>query len=350
MNLISCMSWRSAVWLISPLLLLWSNALEASENEVTLTLRSCQYVYVLQEPLMITGELVNGSSQQIRIYGIEKFSDPNMPCLFLEIITPSGRKQERKNFFWEDMHAKGETYMGEPLNPGERFAFDIFPNALCSIYDIVVDSGWAFPSPGEYKVRLVYEVEEFRIRLWKPPGNRLYSNQITIRVVEPYPAQKEILDAYWAEPGQGYGFVCRWDGEQGMAAYEVNRMKGVLDKYPQEPFIKYIHYALLHQAMNYSPPALSSARSHAEYLMNRFPSFRPGRVRRAYAAALIECGQKAEGLRLLEEALRLEPHLKDDHGFMSLMIRTERGENAYWPWRSHRNDTRSNEEPTPKKE
>jgi hypothetical protein len=325
----------------------------AAADSVSLTVESLQDVYVLREPVLLTGHLTNGSPQPIRIYGINTFGDQNMECLFLEIITPDGRKQERRSHFGFYILGKSDGYKGEPLNPGETFTFDVFPNILYSIYSLKEDAGLGFPTPGEYKIKLVYEVEQFRAKLWKPPGNRLYSNQISIRVVAPTEAQREILGAYWSN------VVTRWEGDEGMTGFDADRLKDVLTKYPNDPFIKYVHYALLWLDLHgldevYKGPKrpidLADAQLHAAALMERYPNFRPGRVRWAYASVLIKCDRKAEGLRLLDEALRLEPHLKDDYGVMHLKVITERGRNADWPWVIRRNTDRSNEGPTPKKE
>ena len=80
----------------------------------------------------------------------------------------------------------------------------------------------------------------------------------------------------------------------GFDAKELNR---VLEKYPTEPFIKYPIFALLNMESPMAHSDLANATTHAQYLMSHFPDFRPGQVRRAYAAALIGSGRQAEGLK-----------------------------------------------------
>jgi hypothetical protein len=192
-------SLRSAFYTICALTLasaLPTVHVHAADGEVALKLRSYQDVYVLHEPLQFIGELINNSDQLVRLNSMEGLADENMMYLFLEIITPNGEKQERRTCFSFVDYFTNVEYKGEPLWPGEMFGIDIFPNSTSSIED-VTKGGWTFPEVGEYKVRLAYEVEDAMEYLWKPPGNRLYSNQITIRVIEPSPAQKEILAAYW---------------------------------------------------------------------------------------------------------------------------------------------------------
>ena len=313
--------------------LLLSDSGGAADAGVVLTLRSPQDVYVLHEPLQLKGELANRSGSSIRIYGIDYFCDENMPCLFLEIVTPDGQKQERRAFFYHADYVKFAEYAGEPLEAGGQLIFDLFPNQTFPIHDVFAKGGgWTFPSPGDYTVRLVYVVEEFRERLWKPPANRLYSNQITIHITSPTPAQKEILDAYWKGTNNGMA----WDGKL-MYGFDRDALLRVLQKYPDEPFTKYILFALLNTESMLASPDLPNAQVHAHSLMSRYPDFRPGHVRRAYAAALIGSGEEAAGLEILNEALRIEPHLKDNVDVMKLKITTEGGgEKAYRRWEKSR--------------
>lgn len=324
-SLVLCAMWGIA--------LLLADRGGAVENGMALTLRSSQDVYVLHEPLHLRGELANRSNEAIRVYGIEYFSNENMPCLFLEIITPDGLKQERRTFFYHADYLKFAEYRGEPLEPGQQLGFDLFPNHTYPIHDVFAEGGgWSFPSPGDYKVRLVYVVEELRRILWKPPANRLYSNQITIRVISPSPAQREILEAYWKGTNDGMA----WDGKL-MWGFDRAGLERVLQKYPDEPFTNYILFALLNTESVLARPDLPNAEVHARSLMSRFPDFRPGQVRRAYAAALIGSGQKAEGLEVLDEALRLEPHLRDNVDVMRLKITAEAGsEKAFRSWEKNR--------------
>lgn len=332
--------------LLALLITLPSPGVGASDDGIVLTARSYQDTYVLHEPVQLTGELANNSDRAIRIYGIEKFSDENMPCLFMEIVTPDGRTQERRTHFYCVNLARSESYMGEPLKPGERRGFDIYPNHAYSIYDFAVDGGWTFPSPGDYRVRLVYEVEAFRKNLWKPPGNRLYSNQITIRVIEPSPAQKEILSAYWKGSNRGM----RWDAKL-MYGLNEAELHGMLQKYPAEPFIKYIHFALMHVALGQEHPDPTSAGMHARYLMSRAPDFRPGLVRWTYADVLIACGRKDEGIELMQEALEVEPRLVDNFDFMESKITAETGDSrAIWLWKKSRMELPVETEKDSKKE
>jgi len=339
--------WRSIAGLASLLILLPLVQLGAAEGDVSLTLRSYQDVYVLHEPLQFMGELRNNSDQLVLLNSMEGLSDENMRDLFLEIITPNGEKQERRTCFSYVHYFTNAEYKGQPLWPGETFGIDIFPNHTYPItYSRGDNGGWTFPEVGEYRVRLVYEVEDFMMYLWKPPGNRLYSNQITIRVIEPSPAQKEILAAYWKDSvSDGEA----WDGKlmYGFDAKELNR---VLQKYPTEPFVKYAIFALLNLESPMNHPDLANATDHAQYLMSHFPDFRPGPVRRAYAAALIASGQEAEGLKVLDEAITIEPRLKDNFNIMMLKVGTERGGKAgFWQWKRERED-RGREAPDKGKE
>jgi hypothetical protein len=297
---------------------------------VTLNLRSHQDVYVLHEPVQFMGELKNSSGEIVRLQSMRDLADENMRYLFLEIITSEGEKQERRTCFGFIDYVAFPEYKGEPLLPGESYDFDIFPNHTYSIrQEDMMKGGWTFPEAGEYKVRLVYEVESFREHLWKPPGNRLYSNQITIRVVEPMPAQKEILAAYWKDSVSG-GMT--WDGKF-MSGFDVKELNRVVQKYPNDAFIKYPLFALLNTESSMAVPDLSQVAPHAKYLMSHFPDFRPGPVRRLYAAALIESGRQKEGLKVLDEALAIDPRLKDNFDIMMLKVGTERGsERAFWQW------------------
>lgn len=313
----------------------------AADGEVALKLRSYQDVYVLHEPVQFIGELKNNSDEIVRLHSMESLADENMSYLFLEIITPEGEKQERRTCFMLVDYFAFPEYKGEPLLPGETFGFDIFPNHTNSIGNIL-KGGWTFPEVGEYKVRLAYEVEDAMEYLWKPPGNRLYSNQITIRIVEPTPAQKEILAAYWKD---SVSDGMTWDGKL-MSGFDVRELNRVVQKYPNEPFIKYPLFALLNTET--LVPDLSHAAPHAQYLMSHFPDFRPGQVRRTYAAALIESGRQAEGLKVLDEALTLEPRLKDNFDFMMMKVGTEKGsEAAFWRWVRERE---KREKPAPDKD
>jgi|GEM_PF-4423446 len=335
-----------AAWIFSVILVLFATQGILGEGQVTLKLASYANSHVLHEPLELRGELVNDSDQTIRIYGMEMFSNENMPCLFLEITTPDGRQQQRRTCFSLPTVVKSATYIGEPLEPGARFGFKIYPSGTYFI-DNINEGGWTFPVPGEYGVRLVYEVEEFRERLWKPVGNRLYSNQIKLRITIPLSAEKEILDSYWKDVVP-YGEA--WDGKR-MWGFDVPELQRVLGKYPNEPMIKYIHFALLNQASGAVRADLPNAKTHAELLMSRFPDFRSGLVRSACGAALIANGRKAEGLRVLEDALRVDPLLVNNESFMNLKITTEEGsDKAFWLWQDKRKAGVVDEGREPKKE
>lgn len=328
-------------WIFSMILVLFATQGIVAEGQVTLTLTSYADSYVLHEPLELRGELVNDSDQTIRIYGMEQFSDENMPCLFLEITTPDGRQQQRRTCFSLVSVVKSATYLGDPLGPGERFGFKIYPSETYFI-DNLNEGGWTFPVAGEYRVRLVYEVEEFRERLWKPVANRLYSNQIKLRITIPSSAEKEILDSYWKHVVP-YGEA--WDGKR-MWGFDIPELKRVLEKYSNEPMIKYIHFALLNEASGAVGADLPNAKTHAELLMSRFPDFRSGLVRSAYGTALIASERKAEGLKMWEDALRVDPLLENNVQFMQLKIGTEKGsDKAFWRWlyrRKDRNGTQGN--------
>lgn len=336
MTLISCKYRNSTACLLSLLILLPLIQPSAIGNDIVLNLRSHQDIYVLHEPLHFIGELRNDAEQLVMLNSMEGLSDENMTYLFLEIITPSGEKQERRTCFSLRRSITNIEYKGEPLWPGETFGIDIFPNHTYSIREEDrMKGGWTFPVVGEYKVRLVYEVDDRMKHLWKPPGNRLYSNQMTIRIIEPTPAQEEILAAYWKDAvslGQA------WDGKL-MFGFDADELNRVLQKYPTDPFIKYPIFALLNMESGMLHPDLVNVIPHAQYLMSHFPDFRPGQVRRVYAGALIASERQSEGLNVLKEALTIEPRLKDNLDIMMLKVGTEKGSRAaFWQWNSDRMD------------
>lgn len=297
-----------------------------TEGNVTLVFTSYQREYILHEPVHFTGALINNSDHTVNIYHMEKF-DENMECTFLEIQSPDGSKTKRRSSYGTSLELLSPKYLGQMLKPGNTFTFDIFPNRS-QLLTYPHKGGWTFPEPGTYKVRLAYIVEEFRENLWKPEGNVLYSNQITLRIKSPSPIEREILDAYWD------GVSVDWDGTN-MSGFNTPELQIVLGKYPNEPLIKYVHFALLNASYTIDGPDFQMASMHFEHLVINYPNFRPGQIRRRYAGMLIHGGgRREEGLRILEEALSLKPGLKDDYRLMKLKINTEAGNgSAFWKWR-----------------
>jgi len=306
-----------------------ANHSECASNSVTLLLKSYQEEYVLHEPLHFSGTLINNTGSNIHIGGMEKFNE-NMELLYLVIEYEDGSITKRRTCYYYETVLRSPYYEGQSLKTGESYSFDIYPNRTYSILNMK-ERNWTFPKPGIYLVTLAYAVDDFWQVLWKPEGDALYSNQITINIVPPTTPEKEILDTYWND------LIKDWDGKH-LYYFDRALINNMIAKHSSEPLIKYMYYALLHNAYTYDGIDYQLADINAQHLMNNYPDFRKGQIRRMYAEYMIHSGRMNEALNMLNEALIIMPTLKDDYYFMKTKINLEAGDSsAFYKWKRRRN-------------
>lgn len=316
-----------------------------------LNLESVKGEYILREPVKFIVKFINESDRTIRIYRIDRFNE-NMEQMYLEVITPKGEIQLRKSTIALVNRISSVHYGGDPIEPGESIEVFLYPNETHFIQS-PRSWGFTFPEAGTYRLRVVYTVEEFRERLWKPENNKMYSNSIDITFREPTPEEKEILDAFW--DGMSYLFV--WD-EMPMAGFNVDRLKEVMAKYPNNHLMKYVYFAMGHELR--CPPIgpsdsydIDKAIEYFEMLKDRHPDFRFEETRQYLARFYMDAGRREEAIRLNNETLRERPNLKDHYRFMRQKILAEEQDNmkavTKWIRKRSRGEIREEEKPKDKK-
>jgi hypothetical protein len=208
-----------------------------AQDGIILELESEQYSYVVGEPVKLIATLRNGSANTIRIPECDEFVEDMQYLYFYYRVRKPGRGTQ--NRMHQDLFIDGidnPYYTGEPLAPGESREIFMNPN-VTTRYEprtrrqIGADET-TFAAPGEYRVRIVYDIGPFWQRLWKVPGG-LASNWITLKFRKPTSVEKEILDAYWT--GGHNAEVFR------VVHFDEDRLRKAIAAHSDDPFVRYAY-------------------------------------------------------------------------------------------------------------
>lgn len=282
-------------------------------------LESAQDTYIVHEPVKLTVDLVNETSEIINFVGIRKLG-MNMEYIFYEIIDPLGQLELRKSQYLFRNEAIGDRWPGQPLRPGQRVNLFLYPNITRCIdsHDCEVST---FSAPGTYKIRVVYSIPVRFVNLWKGEYGKLYSNQIKLIFRRPDSKEKDILDAIWS----GNYYDLSTGDDILLSDFNKPKLQSVIDKYGSHPLIKYAYFALARQLLNENRASWNTAAEYFEFLRRQYPSFRFEEVGKHLAHTYHNLDRENDALRVIRGTLRDQPRLKDNYHFMWFKVFLEKG-------------------------
>jgi hypothetical protein len=257
--------------------------------------------------------------------------------MYLEVITPDGDTQYRRHqcIFYVALENPG--YTGEPFAPGESREIFLYPNVTWqfepSTGRLLGADEVTFPKPGEYHVRVIYDVNPFWQRLWKAPGG-LASNSITLDIRKPSSGEKEILDAYWTA---GYDDLTCGDVNE-VVEFDEGRLRKAIAEHDNDPLVRYAYFGLgrvLYVIWNRKEKA-PEARSVFELIAVRFPNFRYEEVQLYLARCYHALHNDSVAVRIMDSALEKSPGLIDNYNFMRDRVRFESNFDAVHRWKMDR--------------
>ena len=299
---------------------------------------SAKNEYVIREPVKFVVKLENHSDEVLRIVNVSSF-DMNMEFMELEVTYPNGERRYRKGHISFVSRLFYPMWLGEQIFPGETIITFLYPNVT---YAVDHRGDWleeTFPVAGEYRLRVVYTVPEVYYELWKGPGGKAYSNEITVVFREPDPVQREILDAYWLKGGYN---VSMGDDSQ-MFEFDRLALANVAAKYPDQPFVKYALFALARDLThiwpgNVRPAEVEQGIAILLALKRDHPDFRADEIGIHVSKAYLDLQKYPEARASYAEVLAERPWLKDHDTFMMGKIRADTNEQpgAVTKWRKQR--------------
>ncbi len=155
--------------------------------------------YIIREPLRARVTLRNVSGTTARIIEVKDLG-PEMRYVRMEIERTDGMTTTRVACWSGENSIRNPHYLGEPLQPGESVAFNVYP----VVSRLVDGDDWCgevtFCRPGTHRVRVVYEVPEYYAAL-RAKGNAYVASDfvdLTFRTADRL--ETEILDVLWGEP------------------------------------------------------------------------------------------------------------------------------------------------------
>ena len=224
-------------------------------GQLSLTVIPEKTEYVVQEPVKLMLVFRNESAEYLRTFN-EEYLGQQMEYTRYEFEYPDGHVETRHHeeveiFSW----VFPDKYLGQRLPPGDSIVAFTYPDITRDVDPSLPpgEGGYepAFGAPGVYGIRVVYEVEEGFVHLWKPVGGRLVSNTVYLTFREPDREEREIIDALWAAGmGPFHGDTGQFSGSW---PYDEARLRDVIRRFPGHPLIVHARLALA-KTLQWKPP------------------------------------------------------------------------------------------------
>ena len=318
-------------------------------GQLSLTVIPEKTEYVVQEPVKLMLVFRNESTEYLRTFN-EEYLGQQMEYTRYEVEYPDGHVETRHHeeveiFSW----VFPDKYLGQRLPPGDSIVAFTYPDITRDVDPSLPpgEGGYepTFGAPGVYGIRVVYEVEEGFVHLWKPVGGRLVSNTAYLRFREPDAAEREIIDALWA------GGMGPFHGDTGQFSgcwpYDEARLRDVIRRYPGHPLIVHARLALaktLQCKLDSDPAAdLEEARGILESLIAEHPRFRPAEVRILFGQTARWQRRYESAAAHLAEGLRQMPYLAKNYVYMRTKLKVDDSRigdpnDAFGQWRRSRRE------------
>lgn len=291
-------------------------------DELVLELESVKSQYVLREPVKFCVTFKNISQSEIRIPHYDEL-EGEMEYIHMDVKYPDGSRGQRVIKYSHDIGIINRNYGGVPFSGGRSFSLCYYPNQSMGFGAKTFSYLWhergpTFPVVGEYRIKFVYQAPETFKRLYRPS---IESNEITISIIEPTIEEREIFDAYWAGGSISYGDYSA--GNQ----YDRDALIGVMEKYPDNPMIKYAMFGL---AVDYGCSARwqrdpGKGLDLLNEIARKYPEFRYFEVQKFRVRYLMMLNEVESARSLYKKLLKVNKDLMNIPSFIALVSWIEDG-------------------------